>query len=52
MNREVEAETENVSQASDKQSGSMHEIMTESKELTETAHELQEMLSRFVVDAV
>ncbi|MBR0172882.1 MAG: cache domain-containing protein [Lachnospiraceae bacterium] len=50
MNREVEEETENVSQASDKQSGSMHEIITESKELTETAHQLQEMLSRFVVD--
>ena len=50
MNREVEAETENVSQASDKQSGSMHEIITESRELTETAHQLQELLSRFVVD--
>ena len=50
MNREVEEETENVSQASDKQSGSMHEIITESRELTETAHQLQELLSRFVVD--
>ena len=50
MNREVEEETENVSQASDKQSGSMHEIITESKELTETAHQLQDMLSRFIVD--
>ncbi|MBR0163981.1 MAG: cache domain-containing protein [Lachnospiraceae bacterium] len=50
MNREVEEETENVSQASDKQSGSMHEIMTESKELTQTAQQLQEMLAQFVVD--
>ena len=50
MNREVESETENVSHASNKQAGSMHEIMTESKELTQTAHQLRDMLSQFVVD--
>ena len=51
MNREVEAETGNVSEASDKQSGSMQEIITESHELTKTARELQEMLAKFTVDA-
>ena len=50
MNREVEGETENVSVASEKQSTSMHEIMTESAQLTETARQLREMLSRFTID--
>lgn len=50
MNREVEGETENVSHASNKQASSMHEIMTESQELTQTAHQLQDMLAQFVVD--
>ena len=50
MNREVEVETGNVSEASDKQSGSMQEIITESHELTKTARELQEMLAQFTVD--
>ena len=50
MNREVEGETANVSEASDRQSTSMHEILTESHELTQTAAELREMLARFVVE--